>query len=65
MDCSLPGSSVHRILQARILEWVAIHPPGDLPNSRMEPSSLASPALAGALFTTEPPAKPNTIDREA
>ena len=24
MDCSLPGSSVHRILQARILEWVAI-----------------------------------------
>ena len=25
MDYSLPGSSVHRILQARILEWVAIH----------------------------------------
>ena len=24
MECSLPGSSVHRILQARILEWVAI-----------------------------------------
>ena len=24
MDCSLPGSSIHRILQARILEWVAI-----------------------------------------
>ena len=24
MDCSLPGSSVHAILQARILEWVAI-----------------------------------------
>ena len=24
MDCSLPGSSVHEILQARILEWVAI-----------------------------------------
>ena len=24
MDCSLPGSSVHRILQAEILEWVAI-----------------------------------------
>ena len=23
MDCSPPGSSVHRILQARILEWVA------------------------------------------
>ena len=24
MDCSPAGSSVHRILQARILEWVAI-----------------------------------------
>ena len=24
MDCNLPGSSVHRILQARILEWVAM-----------------------------------------
>ena len=24
MDCSLPGFSVHGILQARVLEWVAI-----------------------------------------
>ena len=24
MDCSLPGSSIHGILQARILEWVAV-----------------------------------------
>ena len=24
MDCSLPGSSIHGILQARVLEWVAI-----------------------------------------
>ena len=24
MDCSLPGSSVHGILQAKILEWVAV-----------------------------------------
>ena len=31
--CSLPGSSVHWIYQARILEWVAI--PGDLPTQRM------------------------------
>ena len=30
MDCSLPGSSVHGILQARILEWVAMpSPPGE------------------------------------
>ena len=31
MDCSLPGSSVHGILQARILEWVA------MPSSRGSP----------------------------
>ena len=27
VDCSMPGSSVHRIFQARILEWVAISSP--------------------------------------
>ena len=32
MDCSLPGSSVHGILQARILEWLAIPFSRDLPN---------------------------------
>ena len=26
MDCSLPGSSVHEVFQARILEWVAKNP---------------------------------------
>ena len=30
MDCGLPGSSVQRILQVRILKWVAIPPLGDL-----------------------------------
>ena len=25
MDCSLPGSSVHGVFQARVLEWVAIY----------------------------------------
>ena len=48
MDCSLPGSSVLGILQARILEWL----PFPLPNSGMEPESLMSPALAGRFFTT-------------
>ena len=47
MDCSPPGSSVHGILQARILEWVAMPPPGGLPNPGIEPMSLMSPALAG------------------
>ena len=32
--------------------------PGDLPNPGIEPMSLASSALAGGLFTTEPPEKP-------
>ena len=49
MDCSLPGSSVHGILQARILEWVAISFSRDLPDPGIEP---ASPALAGGFFTT-------------
>ena len=31
VDCSLPGFSVYRILQARILEWVAISFSRDLP----------------------------------
>ena len=52
MDCRPPGSSVYRILQARILEWVVCPPPGDLPNSKMEPASLMSPALASGFFTT-------------
>ena len=41
MDCSPPGSSVHGILQARILEWVAISFSRDLPDPRVEPASLA------------------------
>ena len=42
LDYSPPGSSVHEILQARILEWVAISSPGDLPDAGTE---RASPAL--------------------
>ena len=39
MDCSPPGSSVHGILQARIVQWVAIPSPGDLPETGIEPGS--------------------------
>ena len=42
MDYSLPGSSLHGILQARVLEWVAFSSPGDLPDPRIKP---VSPAL--------------------
>ena len=55
MDCSPLGSSVHGILQAKILEWVAISPPRDLPNPEI---TLASPALTGRFFTTEQLGKP-------
>ena len=37
MDYSPRGSSVHGISKARILEWVAISSPGDLPNPWIEP----------------------------
>ena len=36
MDCSPPGSSVHGILQVRILEWLPFFSPGDLPNPELE-----------------------------
>ena len=52
MDCSPPGSSVHGILQARILEWLPCPPPGDSPHPGTEPESLTSPVLAGRFFTT-------------
>ena len=45
MDCSPPGSSVYRILQARILEWVAMPSSGDVLDPRIEPTSPLAPAL--------------------
>ena len=49
MDCNPPGSSVHGILQARILEWVAIPFSRNLPNPGIK---AWSPALADGFFTT-------------
>ena len=51
LDCSPPGSSVHGILQARILELAAMLF-WDLPNREIKPMSFTSPALAGGFFTT-------------
>ena len=45
MDCSLPGSSVHGILQARILQGAAT-------------SLSCDYSLASGFFTPEPPGKP-------
>ena len=54
MDCSLPGSSVHGILQARILEWVA------MPSSRgsSPPREPGSSALQAESLPSESPGKP-------
>ena len=51
MDCSPPGSYAHGILQARILEWVAVPLlQGIFPTQGLNPC-LMSPALAGRFFT--------------
>ena len=55
MDCSRLGSTILGILQARILEWVAISFSGELPDPGIEPGS---PALQADALTSEPPGKP-------
>ena len=55
MDCSLPGSSVHGIFQARVLEWGAISFSRGLHNPGSEPRS---PALQADALQSEPPGKP-------
>ena len=55
IDCSLPGSSVHGILQAKILEWVAVPSSRGSSNPGIEPRS---PALQADCLVSEPPGKP-------
>ena len=59
MDCSLPGSSVRGVLQARILEWVAIPFSRDLPTPGIKPRS---PALQADSLPAEPQGKPIPIN---
>ena len=54
MDCNLPGSSVHGILQARILEWVAIPFSRGSSNPGIKPRSSA---LQMYSLLSEPPGK--------
>ena len=61
MDYSLPGSFVHGISQAGILEWVAISFTGE--SSRPRNWTHVS-CLASRFFTTEPPGKPYDYLRE-
>ena len=59
MDCSPRGSSVHGILQARILEWVALPSSRGLPNPGTEPTSLALQAGSPPLV---PSGKPTQLE---
>ena len=52
MDCSLPGSSVHAMLKARILEWVAISSSRRPTQPSEQTLSFMSPALTDKYFTT-------------
>ena len=61
MDCSLPGSSVREIFQARALECIAISSPGDLSDPGIK---SRSPALQADSLPSEPPEKPLQHDKE-
>ena len=50
LDCNPPGSSVHEILQARVLTWVAMPSCEDLPDPGIEPGPFVSPASARVFF---------------
>ena len=52
MDCSLPGSSVHGILQARILEWVAMPSSRGSSQSRDRTCISYVSCIPGGFFTT-------------
>ena len=52
VDWGPPGSSVHGLLQARILECLTFPSPGNLPGPGIKHESLRSPAFAGRFFTT-------------
>ena len=52
MDCSPPGSSAHELSRQEYWSGVPFPTPGDLPNPRIEPGSIASPALTSRFFTT-------------
>ena len=52
MDCTLPGSSVHRILHQEHWSGLPFPPQRDLPDPGIEPTSLMFPALVGSFCVT-------------
>ena len=63
MDCSLPGSSVHGISQARIPEWVAISFSRASSQPRDRTRVFCGSCIAGRFFTAESLGKPRGLDR--
>ena len=59
MDYSLPGSSVHWILQARILEWLSVPFSRETSYTEIEPRSLTLQANSSP---AEPPVSPRILD---
>ena len=68
MDCSPPGSSVHRVLQQEYWSGLLFPSLGDLTDPEIKPASLMSPALASRIFTTittwEAPKWPSSAYKE-
>ena len=58
MGCGPPGSSVHGVVQARMLEWVPISSPKGSSGFRDLTQISCGSCIADGFFTTEPPRKP-------
>ena len=64
---AVPWTATHQVLlpmeffRQEYLGRLPFPPPGDLPDPGIEPTSLASPAVAGVFFTTVPPGKPSCL----
>ena len=60
MDCSPPGCSVHGILQARILEWIAMPSSRESSQPRGQTCVSLVSCITGEFLITGPPQKPPT-----
>ena len=54
MDCSLPGSSVHGIFQARVLEWGAVAFSDSLSSPSLLPNTIVSQDLSSKPSPSQP-----------
>ena len=61
VDCSLPGSLVHEILQGRILERVAMTSSRESSPPRDRTQISCGSCIAGRFFAAEPPGKPQAL----